>query len=56
MVSFFFTPIYMFILVFIVSFGTKKGTLAAYAGSWYSLLSSMFGALFNTRSSVNAEK
>ena len=33
MVSFFFTPIYMFILVFIVSFGTKKGTLAAYAST-----------------------
>jgi hypothetical protein len=35
MVSFFFTPIYMFILIFIVSFGTKKGVLASYSGSWY---------------------
>ena len=33
MVSFFFTPIYMFILVFLVFFGTKKGTLASYQGS-----------------------
>lgn len=48
-VSFFFTPIYMFILVFIVSFGTKKGTLAAYAGSWYSLLSTTFSLLVNAK-------
>lgn len=34
MVSFFFTPIYMFILVFLVFFGTKKGTLASYQGTW----------------------
>lgn len=39
MVSFFFTPIYMFILIFIVSFGTKKGTLATYSGTWYTLFS-----------------
>lgn len=38
MVSFFFTPIYMFILIFIVSFGTKKGTLATYSSTWYTLL------------------
>ena len=37
MVSFFFTPIYMFILIFIVSFGTKKGVLASYSPSWYSI-------------------
>lgn len=30
LVSFFFTPIYMFILVFVVSFGSKKGTLLTY--------------------------
>ena len=35
MVSFFFTPIYMFILIFIVSFGTKKGVLASYSSAWY---------------------
>lgn len=34
MVSFFFTPIYMFILVFLVFFGTKKGTLSSYQGTW----------------------
>jgi hypothetical protein len=47
MVSFFFTPIYMFILVFIVSFGTKKGTLAAYASTWYVLYSSTSQVLLN---------
>jgi len=56
MVSFFFTPIYMFILIFIVSFGTKKGTLAAYSGSWYSLLSSTFALLFNTRLKVDTKQ
>ncbi len=38
LVSFFFTPIYMFILVFVVSFGTKKGTLSTYLSSWAPLL------------------
>jgi formate hydrogenlyase subunit 3/multisubunit Na+/H+ antiporter MnhD subunit len=31
LVSFFFTPIYMLILVFIVSFGLKRGTILTYA-------------------------
>lgn len=35
-VSFFFTPIYMFILVFLVFFGTKKGTLQSYQVAWLS--------------------
>lgn len=39
MVSFFFTPIYMFILIFVVSFGTKKGVLASYSFAWRSLYS-----------------
>jgi len=47
MVSFFFTPIYMFILIFIVSFGTKKGTLSAYASGWYVLYSTSLQTLFN---------
>jgi formate hydrogenlyase subunit 3/multisubunit Na+/H+ antiporter MnhD subunit len=34
MVSFFFTPIYMLILVFIVAFGPKKGTLQTYGAFW----------------------
>jgi len=34
LVSFFFTPIYMFILIFSVSFGIKKSTLTTYAVFW----------------------
>ena len=34
LVSFFFTPIYMLILVFVVSFGAKKGTTLTYATYW----------------------
>lgn len=33
-VSFFFTPIYMFLLVFMVAFGTKKGVLVTYSSFW----------------------
>lgn len=34
LVSFFFTPIYMFILTFVVIFGPKKGILTTYAFFW----------------------
>lgn len=34
LVSFFFTPTYMFILVFVVLFGPKKGTLSTYLTAW----------------------
>lgn len=34
LVSFFFTPIYMFILVFVVMFGPKKSILSTYAFFW----------------------
>lgn len=47
MVSFFFTPIYMFILVFVVSFGTKKGTLLSYASAWVSLFTTSFALVTN---------
>ena len=47
MVSFFFTPIYMFLLVFVVSFGTKKGALAAYSFAWRSLFTQVFWLLTN---------
>ena len=33
-VSFFFTPIYMFMLIFLVKFGIKKGNLSSYIGYW----------------------
>lgn len=44
LVSFFFTPIYMFMLVFLVMFGPKKGSIVAYKSGWsgtfqYQLLS-----------------
>lgn len=35
LVSFFFTPIYMFLLVFVVSFGPKKSTILVYSSYWY---------------------
>ena len=47
MVSFFFTPIYMFILIFIVSFGTKKGVLASYSSSWYPVYSNSLQNLYH---------
>ena len=34
LVSFFFTPVYMFMLVFLVMFSSKKGSVTAYASSW----------------------
>ena len=38
LVSFFFTPIYMFILTFVVIFNTKKGAVSVYRGGWNTLL------------------
>ena len=51
LVSFFFTPIYMFILLFIVAFGTKKGTLATYSFAWTPLFSNSFLLLTNSKGS-----
>ena len=50
MVSFFFTPIYMFLLLFVVSFGAKKGVLASYSFAWYPLFTRSFLLLTNTLS------
>ncbi len=50
LVSFFFTPIYMFILVYVVLFGPKKGNLASYSAYWGFLFSR------NNQLVVNAEK
>jgi hypothetical protein len=54
--SFFFTPIYMFLLIFIVLYGSKKGTLVAYQTFWnyqfyYNLQSLIkhFNGAFNFR-------
>jgi len=34
LVSFFFTPIYMFFLIFLVMFNIKKGSITVYSGNW----------------------
>lgn len=47
LVSFFFTPIYMFILVFIVMFGVKKSTPVAYSASWLSHVNHFTNLLLN---------
>ena len=52
LVSFFFTPIYMFILSFIVMYGTKKGSVIAYKSGWSSLLLTQW---FNVWQSVADE-
>lgn len=46
LVSFFFTPIYMFTLVFLVMFGPKKGSIVAYISSWdYHFKDQSFGTI-----------
>lgn len=52
LVSFFFTPIYMFTLVFIVIFGSKKGVLTTYASFWnfkYFQINQIITNFFNLR-------
>lgn len=53
MVSFFFTPIYMFILIFIVSFSTKRGTIATYSSAWAPAYASSFYTLLNFKDVFN---
>jgi formate hydrogenlyase subunit 3/multisubunit Na+/H+ antiporter MnhD subunit len=48
LVSFFFTPIYMFILVFVVSFGPKKSTLTVYSDIWYTNFYQSYKGLWAT--------
>ena len=42
LVSFFFTPIYMLMLVFLVMFGPKKGSIVAYRSGWFNNLDTPF--------------
>ena len=42
LVSFFFTPIYMLMLVFLVMFGPKKGSIVAYRSGWFNNLDLSF--------------
>lgn len=46
LVSFFFTPIYMFILNFIVLFNVKKGSVIAYKSSWLPTLGTQGSLIF----------
>lgn len=48
MVSFFFTPIYMFILIFIVSFSTKRGTVATYSSAWSPMYTTSLSSIVNS--------
>jgi len=48
LVSFFFTPIYMFILAFVVMFNTKKGSITVYRGGWHNMLLSQILLLKGT--------
>lgn len=47
LVSFFFTPIYMFTLVFSVMFGPKKGSIISYKQGWQFRLNSVLYVLHN---------
>lgn len=47
-VSFFFTPIYMVILIFVVFFGPKKGVLASYLTYWLTNFKANFWTLINS--------
>lgn len=49
LVSFFFTPIYMMVLIFVVIFGIKKGSIVAYSGSWLNKNSVNNNLSFNNR-------
>ena len=56
MISFFFTPIYMFILVFLVFFGTKKGTLSTYRSTWISAFILNYQTLQNVKQSYTLSR
>ena len=53
LVSFFFTPIYMFMLVFLVMFGPKKGSIIAYRSGWGSTFQQQMSSLREHFSSIN---
>lgn len=51
LVSFFFTPIYMLMLIFVVTFGPKRGVILTYSGYWYADFYSHFLLFINTAAS-----
>lgn len=56
LVSFFFTPIYMLILVFRVAFGLKKGSVVAYKSGWSSVFYQQAYSIFVKASFDNIYK
>ena len=54
LVSFFFTPIYMFMLVFLVMFGTKKGSVVSYRSGWGSTIQQQLASIANYKNSINS--
>lgn len=53
LVSFFFTPIYMLMLVFLVYFGPKKGSIVAYRSGWFNNLDSVIKVSNKTWSEIS---
>jgi len=53
MVSFFFTPIYMLMLIFLVLFGPKKSNLNVYTLFWNLKLKDYLSIYYNTWKSIN---
>ena len=53
LVSFFFTPIYMFILSFIVMFNIKKGSTIAYKSGWSSSINQQIYSNFYNYKNIN---
>lgn len=56
LVSFFFTPIYMFLLVFYVLFSSKKGSVVAYKSSWSFKFNQNLQSLLILQSSLRFDK
>jgi hypothetical protein len=54
-VSFFFTPIYMFILVFVVVFGPKKGVLSTFKSVWDFQYYNSVGLLVNAVNGLSSK-
>ena len=57
LVSFFFTPIYMFILVFLVMFDVKKGSITAYKSVWgFNLIENFYSLYIFFKKKKSKEK
>lgn len=55
LVSFFFTPIYMFMLIFCVQFGIKKGSIIAYSSNWnFKYNQNLFLTVLNNKLAINS--